>query len=144
MGMIDLIDMNNTERLYAARNIACLMQFSNPEIKIYHIKSKIIFSALDPVMNRVLLKLLQPHGVKEMKIIDTPYHLLVDSLLEINNKQILIIQNNLLNYREPGDLIRQVYSLEKIRKAGIKIMNFNTSDLLNEPVKRIKDFVSKI
>ena len=143
-GMIELLDMNNTERLYAARNLASMMQSANNKLKIFHLKNKIIFSALDSVLNKVLLKLLENKGIKEMKIIDTPFHLLVDSILEINNKQILITQNHLLNYKNTDNILWQIYAIDKIKKAGIKHINFNTTELLNEPVKSVKEFVSKI
>lgn len=98
--MIELLDMNNTERLYAARNLAYMMQSTNMNLKIFHMKNKIIFSSLDDILNKVLFKLLENQGIKEMKIIDTPFHLLVDSILEINNKQVVITQNHLLNYKK--------------------------------------------
>ncbi len=142
-GMINLLDMNYTERLYAARNIAHLMQTANSKIKIYQIKGIVIFSALDEILNKVLFKILENTGIKEMKIIDTPFHLLVDNLLEVNNKQILITQNHLLNYHEYSEILWQLNALEKIRKAGLKIVNFNTSQLFDKPVKTIKEFISK-
>jgi hypothetical protein len=143
-GMIELLDMNNTERLYAARNLAYMMQTSNNNIKLFHIKNKIIFSALDDVLNKIMVKLLESHGIKEMKIIDTPFHLLVDSILEINNKQVLLIQNHLINYKNAENLKWQLFVLEKVRKSGIRVINFNTTELLNESVKSIREFISGI
>ena len=143
-GMIELLDMNNTERLYAARNLAYMIQATNMNLKIFHLKNKIIFSSLDEILNKVLFKLLENQGIKEMKIIDTPFHLLVDSILEINNKQVLITQNHLLNFKKADDILWQIYVLDKIKKAGIKIINFDTTDLLHEPVKVVKEFISLI
>lgn len=141
-GMIELLDMNYTERLYAARNIAHLMQSANKNIKIFQLKNIIIFSALEEILNKVLVKLLTKEGIKEMRIIDTPFHLLVDNILEVNSKQILLTQNNLLNYKKYDDIMWQIYSIEKIKKGGIKIINFNTTDLLDNPIQTIKNFVS--
>jgi hypothetical protein len=79
-----------------------------------------------------------------MKIIDTPFHLLVDSILEINNKQVLLIQNHLINYKNAENLKWQLFVLEKVRKSGIRVINFNTTELLNESVKSIREFISGI
>lgn len=143
-GMIELIDMNNTERLYAARNLAFMLQSTNPNIKIFHLKNKIILSALDEVLNKVILKILENQGIKEMKIIDTPFHLLVDSILEVNNRQVLITQNHLIDYRSTENLDWQLFILSKIEKSGIRIINFNTTDIITEPVKSVKEFISRI
>ncbi len=140
-GMINLLDMNYSERLYAARNLAHLLQSSNKNIKIFQMKNTIIFSALDEILNKVLLKLLDKTGIKEMRIIDTPFHLLVDNLLEINKKQILITQNRLINHKTFDNILWQMAALEKITKGGVKIVNFNTSDLLETPIENIKSFV---
>ncbi len=140
-GMINLLDMNYTERLYAARNIAHLMQSANDKIKIYQIKGIVIFSTLDDILNQVIFKILENKGIKEMKIIDTPFHLLVDNILEVNNKQILITQNQLLNYHDFSKIIWQLRAISKIKKAGLKVVNFNTSQLFDNPVKSIKEFV---
>ena len=140
-GMIELIDMTYTERLYAARNLAFLMQSNNTNIKIFHVKNNVIFSAFDDILNKVLFKLLESHGIKEMKIIDTPFHLIVDNILEINNKQILLTQNHLLNYKNSDNILFQLSAIEKIRKSGILIKNYNTSELLDNPVKSIKKFI---
>ena len=142
-GMINLLDMNYTERLYAARNIAHLMQSANDNIKIYQMKGIVIFSALDDILNKVILKILENKGIKEMKIIDTPFHLLVDNLLEVNNKQILITQNHLINYHDHSKILWQLNAIDKIKKGGLKIVNFNTSQLFDKPVKTIKEFISK-
>lgn len=142
-GMIDLLDMNYTERLYAARNLAHLMQSANENIKIFQLKNTVIFSALEEILNKVLVKLLETHGIKEMRIIDTPFHLLVDNILEVNSKQILLTQNNLLNYKQHNNIMWQIYSIEKIKKGGIKIINFNTTDLLDNPIQTIKNFVNE-
>ena len=142
-GMINLLDMNYTERLYAARNIAHLMQSANDKIKIYQTKGIVIFSALDDILNKVMLKILENTGIKEMKIIDTPFHLLVDNILEVNNKQILITQDHLLNYYDHSKILWQLHAIDKIKKAGLKIVNFNTSQLFDNPVKNIKEFISK-
>jgi len=142
--MIELLDMNNTERLYAARNLAYMMQSTNMNLKIFHMKNKIIFSSLDDILNKVLFKLLENQGIKEMKIIDTPFHLLVDSILEINNKQVVITQNHLLNYKKTDDLLWQIYVIDKIKKAGIKVINFDSADLLHEPISSVKEFISNI
>lgn len=143
-GMILLTDMNTTERLYAARNLSYLLQSTAPDLKIYQIKNKIIFSAFDEVLNKVLIKLLDNQGIKEMKIIDTPFHLLVDCILEVNTKQVLLIQNNLLNFRKTDNIFWQFFAMDKIRKSGIKIINFNTSSLLNDPVRTMKEFIRNI
>ncbi|MBK7096312.1 MAG: hypothetical protein IPH57_15160 [Saprospiraceae bacterium] len=143
-GMIELLDMNNTERLYAARNLAYMMQSTNMNLKIFHMKNKIIFSSLDDILNKVLFKLLENQGIKEMKIIDTPFHLLVDSILEINNKQVVITQNHLLNYKKTDNVLWQVYVIDKIKKAGIKVINFDSTDLLHEPISSVKEFISTI
>ncbi len=143
-GMILLTDMNTTERLYAARNIAFMLQSTAPDLKIYQIKNKILFSAFDDVLNKVLIKLLDNLGVKEMKIIDTPFHLLVDCILEVNTKQILIIQNSLINFRKTDNLFWQFFVIDKIRKAGIKIINFNSSTLMHDPVRTMKEFIRNI
>ncbi len=140
-GMINLLDMNYSERLYAARNLAHLLQSSNKNIKIFQMKNTIIFSALDEILNKVLLKLLDKNGIKEMRIIDTPFHLLVDNLLEINKKQILLTQNHLINHKTFDNILWQMAALEKIAKGGVKIVNFNTSDLLETPIENIKSFV---
>ena len=141
-GMIELLDMNYTERLYAARNLAHLMQSANENIKIFQLKNTVIFSALEEILNKVLVKLLAKQGIKEMRIIDTPFHLLVDNILEVNSKQILLTQNNLLNYKKHENIMWQIHSIEKIKKGGIKIINFNTTDLLDAPIQTIKNFVS--
>lgn len=141
-GIIELTDMNYTERLYAARNIAFLMQSNNPDIKIYQMKNLVIFSSIEDILNKVMVKLLESKGIKEMKIIDTPFHLLVDNILESNNKQILLIENNLLNYKKFDNLLWQLQSIEKIRKSGIKVFNLDTVNLLSNPVKTFRDFVS--
>jgi len=108
-GMINLLDMNYSERLYAARNLAHLMQSTNKSIKIFQMKNTLIFSALEDILNKVLLKLLAKNNIKEMRIIDTPFHLLVDNLLEINKKQILLIQNNLLDYKTIDNIRHLLY-----------------------------------
>ncbi len=140
-GMINLLDMNYSERLYAARNLAHLLQSTNNKIKIFQLKNTVIFSSLDEILNQVLLKLMDKNGIKEMRIIDTPFHLLVDNLLEINKKQILLTQNNLIDYKTDDNLLWQLDSIRKIRKGGVKIINFNTSSLLDNPIENIKNFV---
>jgi hypothetical protein len=95
-------------------------------------------------LNKLLFKLLENQGIKEMKIIDTPFHLLVDSILEINNKQVVITQNHLLNYKKTDDLLWQIYVIDKIKKAGIKVINFDSADLLHEPISSVKEFISNI
>ena len=142
-GIINLLDMNYTERLYAARNIAHLLQSSNSDITIFNIKNIIIFSAMDNLLNQVFYKILSKYGIKKMRIIDTPFHLLVDNLLEVNNKQILITQNRLLNYKNTGDVVRQLKSLQKISKGGLKIVDFDIRLLLEQPVKNMMNFISK-
>ena len=142
-GIINLLDMSYSERLYAARNIAHLLQSTNSDIKLFHLKNIIIFSAMDSLLNKVLLKILSKYGIKEMRIIDTPFHLLVDNLLEVNNKQILITQNRLLNYKNTEDVVRQLRALQKISKGGLKVIDFDIRLLLEEPVKNIMNFISK-
>jgi len=132
-----------TERLYAARNIAHLMISGNKNIKIYLMKGIVLFSAFDDFLNQVLVKILESKGIKETKIIDTPFHSLVDNILEFNNKQIFLIQNNLIDYKNTSNIIWQLKALEKIKKSGIKIVNFNINILLEDPVKRTKEFVQK-
>lgn len=143
-GMILLTDMNTTERLYAARNISFMLQSTVPDLKIYQTKNKILFSAFDEVLNKVLIKLLDNQGIKEMKIIDTPFHLLVDCILEVNTKQVLIIQNNLLNFRKTDNIFWQFFVMDKIRKSGIKIINFNSASLMHDPVRTMKEFIRNI
>ncbi len=143
-GMILLTDMNTTERLYAARNLSFLLQSTVPDLKIYQTKNKILFSAFDEVLNKVLIKLLDNQGIKEMKIIDTPFHLLVDCILEVNTKQVLIIQNNLLNFRKTDNIFWQFFVMDKIRKSGIKIINFNSASLMHDPVRTMKEFIRNI
>ncbi len=142
-GMMSLLDMNYNERLYAARNIAHLLESANKNIKIFHYNTLIIFSTLDDILNKVLYKLLNKYGLKEKKIIDTPFHLIVDNILEVNTKQILITQNNLLNYSSIDNILWQLYAINKIKKSGIKVVNFNTSVLFDDAIGSIKEFVKE-
>ncbi len=142
-GMISLLDMNYNERLYAARNLAHLLETANKNIKIFRYNNVVIFSTLDEILNKVLMKLLGEKGLKESRVIDTPFHMIIDNILEVNTKQILITQNNLLNFDSVDNLLWQLYAINKIRKSGIKIVNFNTSLLFDDAVSSIKDFVRK-
>ncbi len=142
-GMISLLDMNYNERLYAARNLAHILETANKNIKIFRYNNIVIFSTLDEILNKVLMKMLGDKGLKECRVIDTPFHMIIDNITEVNTKQILITQNHLLNFNSVDNLLWQLYAINKIRKSGMKIVNFNTSLLFDDAIGSIKDFVRK-
>ena len=142
--IIDLKLMNHTERLYAARNLAFLLENINPDITIFHLGSKILVSCLSGPLNEVLQQLLDEAGLKKMRILESPFHLLVENLLEVESEQILITQDGLINNRDFRDTDWQWVVRNKLIKGGVKLLDFKTHLLLESPHQAMMAFVGQL
>jgi GTPase SAR1 family protein len=141
--IIALGDMVPTERLYAARTIAHMLQDTNPEIRIFHLEDYIIFSCLSETLNIVLEKMLNQRNIKKIRVLETPFHSLVENILEISAKQVLITQDNLVNNAAFDRIPWQLYLKEKINRAGIKIADINSNHLLEDPIPTLLTFIGE-
>lgn len=141
--MIKLIEMNHTERLYAARNLAYLLEDVNPQIVTFRLDHYIIFSCLSEPLNQVLKQLLDERGIKQMRVLESPFHLLVENLLEVKGRQILLTQDMLINNREYDRLEWQLAVKERVSRAGIRIIDMKTHDLLQNTLQVLLTFVEK-
>jgi hypothetical protein len=137
--IIPLEDMNHTERLHGARNLAHIIQDINPEISIFHLEQYIIFSCLSNPLNAVLLQLLDQRGVKKMRVLESPFHLLVENLLEVNSPRFILTQDSLLSSNMES-LDWQLFAIDRLKKAGLQIVDFKTRQLLSNPLQLMIKF----
>jgi len=140
-GLMQLADMNHTERLYGARNLAHLIMDVAPDIEIFKLGNQTLYSCLSAPLNQLLLAMLDQKGIKKMRVLETPFNLLLENILEINTKQWLLTQDSLLDSADVDRIPWQIYVREQAEKAGIKHVNLDTLDLRNAPVKVFRDFI---
>ncbi len=140
-GLMELREMNHTERLYGARNLAHLIRDVAPQIEIFKMENTIIYSCLSGPLNELILAMLDQKGIKKMRILETPFNLLLENLLDIQNRHFLLTQDGLLNSASFNDIQWQMYILWQAEKAGIKVIDLNTLDLKEAPVKVFSSFI---
>lgn len=139
--LMPLSDMNHTERLYGARNLAHLIRDVAPGVEIFKLGDKILYSCLSEPLNQLLLAILDHKGIKKMRVLETPFNLLLENLLEIHSKQLLLIQDGLLNSTSWENLSWQLYVRDQAVKAGLTLINLDTLDLRVAPVKVFREFI---
>jgi len=140
-GLMQLADMNHTERLYGARNLAHLIMDVAPDIEIFKLGNQTLYSCLSAPLNQLLLAMLDQKGIKKMRVLETPFNLLLENILEINTKQWLLTQDGLLDSADVDRIPWQIYVMEQAEKAGIRHVNLDTLDLREAPVKVFRDFI---
>jgi hypothetical protein len=138
--IIPLSEMNHTEKLYAARNLAYLLEDINSGVVVYRMDEYIIFSCLSKPLNQVMEQLLDKRGIKKMRILESPFHLLVENLLEVKLKQVLIAQDGLINNYQADRIAWQLFVKERFKKAGVAVVDFKSDILLANPVQAIFRF----
>ena len=142
--LIDLTEMNHTERLYAARNLAHLLEDINPHIVVFHLGNKILFSCMSEPLNEVLGQWLDDKGIKRMRVLESAFHLLVENLLELDTEKLLITQDHLINNQSIGNPDWQLFVLDRISKAGIRTFNLNTTSLHSNAMQYMIQFIEQI
>lgn len=139
--IIDMAEMNHSERLYAARNLAFLLEDLNPGLTVFHLEDYILFSCFSNTLNTVMMKLLDNRSIKKVRVLESPFHLIVENLLEIKSNRVLITQDGLINNRCAERLDWQLLVMDRVKKAGIRIVDFKSEQLLKNPVQEMIRFL---
>jgi hypothetical protein len=140
--IIDLKDMLPTERLYAARHLAHLLEDLHGDITIYHLGTNILYSCFSDPLNIVFEKLMESRGLKKIRVLEKKIHTLVENILEVNAEHKIMTQDLMINSAKQDMLPWQWQVKAKMERAGMDIINFNTHDLLEDSLPAMLQFLA--
>lgn len=119
-----------TDRFSVSKAIAQYIQRLNCNVRVFQSKHANILCMMPLEVSSVMIEELSMHGLKEFKGRNSTEDAVIESLLETQRKQILVLFNGLPNDTDFSDIGSQFLLLEKLETIGFNIYSTWSKDIL--------------
>lgn len=119
-----------TDRFSVSKAIAQYIQRLNCNVRVFQSKHANILCMMPLEVSSVMIEELSMHGLKEFKGRNSTEDAVIESLLETQRKQILVLFNGLPNDADFSDIGSQLLLLEKLETIGFNIYSIWSKDIL--------------
>ena len=119
-----------TDRFSVSKAIAQYIQRLNCNVRVFQSKHANILCMMPLEVSSVMIEELSMHGLKEFKGRNSTEDAVIESLLETQRKQILVLFNGLPNDTDFSDIGSQFLLLEKLETIGFNIYSIWSKDIL--------------
>lgn len=126
-----MCDIPLTDRFSVSKAIAQHILRLHCNVRVFQSKNANILCLLPLEVSNLLVEKLSFHGLKEFKGRNSTEDAIIESLLETQRKQILVLFNGLPNDTDFSDLESQFMLLEKMETIGFNIHSIWSKDILN-------------
>ncbi len=133
-----------TQRFSVANAIATSLLEYVEEFSIFQLKNANIVCLMPSPFSDLIQSKLDINGVKQFNVRGREKEALIESIVEAQRAQVLIMINGLPNYTKPEEIVNQYKIMEAFIKIGFNIINIWSVDLLENPEKVFDAVVEKL
>ncbi len=126
--------------LYLAQGI----NYFNTSYRIFQLRNTSILSLLTNEQNSKLIMYLKDTGIKEIFTNDENQNLIPALFGDKQRKTMVLVEDYLLNPKEPSQALKQKLFIEKLQVAGILIINLDNYKRLTKKSDEMKLVVKKV